>query len=138
MIKSLMTSISLLSMGLGFSYWEGIGNIFKLRGGGNVLTKSDEEISKVTIDSSSLQVIANDDATTEPSHADDSDRLNEYNRSPYERHFPNYLLDPWMRKQVNSIPSKENEVCLVHVGKVRLSLYFYYLISDVSIIYLQY
>ena len=137
MIKSLMTSISLLSMGLGFSYWEGICNIFKLRGGGNVLTKSDKT-SKVAIDSFSLQVIANDDATTEPSHVDDSDRLNEYNRSPYERHFPNYLLDPWMRKQVNSIPSKENEVCLVHVGKVRLSLYFYYLITDVSIMYLQY
>ena len=100
-------------------------NVFRIRGGGNnVLTKSDEA-AQSTIDSTSLQVVVNDDVTTEPPEVDDSDRLNEYNRSPYERHFPMHLLDPWMHKQVNRIPSKENEVCLVHVGKVRLVLYFY-------------
>ena len=99
-------------------------NVFMIRGGGNnVLTKSGEA-AQSTIDNTSLQVVAND-VTTEPSEVDDSDRLNEYNRSPYERHFPMHLLDPWMHKQVNRIPSKENEVCLVHVGKVRLVLYFY-------------
>jgi hypothetical protein len=110
MIKSLTVAICLLSMGLGVSYWEGIGHVFSLRGG-DVLTKKDEGARM-----SSLQVAVKE--------VDDEDRLNEYNLSPYERHFPMWLLDPWMRKYVDSIPSKENEVCLVHVGKVRFSLYF--------------
>ncbi|KAL3766126.1 hypothetical protein ACHAWO_008517 [Cyclotella atomus] len=103
MIKSLTVAISLLSMGLGVSYWEGTGHVFSLRGG-DVLTKKDEGARM-----SSLQVAVKE--------VDDEDRLNEYNLSPYERHFPMWLLDPWMRKYVDSIPSKENEVCLVHVGK---------------------
>jgi hypothetical protein len=117
MIKSLTIAISLLSMGLSVSYWEGIvGNVAsKLRGtDDSVSIKSDETAQESTGLISSLRADSSRDVVDA-----DSIRLNEYNLSPYERHFPMYRLDPWMRKTVDRIPLKENEVCLVHVGKVR-------------------
>jgi hypothetical protein len=103
-------------MGLSVSYWEGIVGNFasKLRGTDNsVSIKSDETAQESTGLISSLRADSSRDVI------DADSRLNEYNLSPYERHFPTYRLDPWMRKTVDTIPSKENEVCLVHVGKVR-------------------
>ena len=48
----------------------------------------------------------------------DADALEAYNLSPYERRWPRYSVDPWMRKIVDRYLPKEKEVCLVHVGKV--------------------
>lgn len=103
--------ISLMSMGLGISYWEELGATLKLRGGA-VMTKSDYE-SEVQL-ASSEDVI--NGAPRRPSR--EADRFRAYNRSPYERHWPGFVLDPWMRKEVDVIPSKKKEVCLMHIGKV--------------------
>ena len=93
-----VVAASLLSICLGIfywettSFWEKIGTFI----GSDVKTKSDLE-----------EII-------------DADRLREYNLSPFEMHWPGWRLSPWMRKWVERYPSKSKEVCLVHVGKVRI------------------
>lgn len=101
LFKSIAIVASLMSLSIWLSYWGELGASFKLRGGEALKVKSDARLNN------------------EP-HAD-ADRLRRYNLSPYETHWPGFALDPWMRKDVSVIPSKKNEVCLVHVGKVSFS-----------------
>lgn len=122
MIPKIAIAISLLSMGIGVSYWEAIGTSLNLRGV-DVATRDDE-----------TNVL---DGTTDEFDDRDigaikDDELRSYNLSPYDKHWPGYQLDPWMRKQVDDIPSKQNEVCLVHVGKVSLLLIICSLLLHVS------
>lgn len=115
MLKTTGLVLSALSMGLGVSYWERIGADWNLRGASSsssVVTKveSQSEVSSMAHDVDPVTLLQDDT---------DVDKLRAYNLSPYERHWPQYRLDPWMHKQIDTIPSKDKEVCLVHVGKVR-------------------
>jgi hypothetical protein len=56
--------------------------------------------------------------TNQTQKTSNTDALEVYNLSPYERHWPRFSVDPWMRKIVKRYPPKEKEVCLVHIGKV--------------------
>jgi len=107
MQKKIIISISLCSICIGLLHWGQFNASLNLRGGVDVVAKNDEA--------------SVERAESSPSHEEaHAARLRAYNLSPFERHWPAYHLDPWMRKQVDTYPSKENEVCLVHVGKVRL------------------
>lgn len=117
MFKTTLFILSALSMGLGVSYWDRTNVDWNLRGATSavVVTKEDSQASSdPAVDQMMLQPQDDNDNVQH-----ENDELQAYNLSPYEMHWPEYQLDPWMRKRVDRIPSKDNEVCLVHVGKVR-------------------